>query len=106
MIEQKNEWLVVVWNDGISQFFIERLTATEEEIKSYLLSLIEEDKELSQEICHECTNSVNELGRYEEPITEDFMVFHAYASFDTYHIEYEARPLNKIKDATEMIEEL
>ena len=26
--------------------------------------------------------------------------------FDTYHIEYEARPLNKIKDATEMIEEL
>lgn len=24
MIEQKNEWLVVVWNDGISQFFIER----------------------------------------------------------------------------------
>ena len=43
---------------------------------------------------------------FEEPITEDFMVFHAYASFDTYHIEYEARPLNKIKDATEMIEEL
>lgn len=44
MIEQKNEWLVVVWNDGISQFFIERLTATEEEIKRYLLSLIEDDK--------------------------------------------------------------
>ena len=68
-----------MWNDGSGQFSIERLAATEEEIKSYLLSLIEEDKELSQEICHECTNSVNELGRYEEPITEDFMVFHAYA---------------------------
>lgn len=102
----KKEWLVVVWNDGSGQFSIERLAATEEEIKSYLLSLIEGDKELSQEICHECTNSVNELGRYEEPVTEGFMAFHAYASFDTYHIEYEARPLNKIKDATEMIEEL
>lgn len=64
----KKEWLVVVWNDGSGQFSIERLAATKEEIKSYLLSLIEEDKELSQEICHECTNSVNELGRYEEPI--------------------------------------
>ena len=89
MIEQKNEWLVVVWNDGISQFFIERLTATEEEIKRYLLSLIEDDKKLSQ-----------------ETVSEGFMAFHAFASFDTYHIEYEARPLNKIKDATEMIEEL
>ena len=54
MIEQKNEWLVVVWNDGISQFFIERLTATEEEIKRYLLSLIEDDKKLSQETCNDC----------------------------------------------------
>lgn len=40
----KKEWLVVVWNDGSGQFSIERLAATEEEIKSYLLSLIEEDK--------------------------------------------------------------
>lgn len=47
MTEEKKEWLVVVWNDGNSQFFIERLTATEEEIKSYLLSLIREDKKLS-----------------------------------------------------------
>ena len=39
MIEQKNEWLVVVWNDGISQFFIERLTATEEEIKLSLIHI-------------------------------------------------------------------
>ena len=106
MIEQKNEWLVVVWNDGISQFFIERLTATEEEIKRYLLSLIEDDKKLSQETCNDCTDSIDGIGSYEEPVTEGFMAFHAYASFDTYHIEYEARPLNKIKDATEMIEEL
>lgn len=105
MTEEKKEWLVVVWNDGNSQFFIERLTATEEEIKSYLLSLIKEDKKLSQEICHECTNSVDEIGRYEEPITENFMAFHAYASFDTYHIEYEARPFDGIRDVTEMIEE-
>ena len=106
MIEQKNEWLVVVWNDGISQFFIERLTATEEEIKRYLLSLIEDDKKLSQETCNDCTDSIDGIGSYEEPVTEGFMAFHAYASFDTYHIEYEVRPLNKIKDATEMIEEL
>lgn len=106
MIEQKNEWLVVVWNDGISQFFIERLTATEEEIKRYLLSLIEDNKKLSQETCNDCTDSIDGIGNYEEPVTESFMAFHAYASFDTYHIEYEARPLNKIKDATEMIEEL
>lgn len=59
MIEQKNEWLVVVWNDGISQFFIERLTATEEEIKRYLLSLIEDDKKLSQETCNDCTDSID-----------------------------------------------
>ena len=103
MIEQKNEWLVVVWNDGISQFFIERLTATEEEIKRYLLSLIEDNKKLSQETCND---SIDGIGSYEEPVTESFMAFHAYASFDTYHIEYEARSLNKIKDATEMIEEL
>ena len=106
MIEQKNEWLVVVWYDGISQFFIERLSATEEEIKRYLLSLIEDDKKLSQETCNDCTDSIDGIGSYEEPVTEGFMAFHAYASFDTYHIEYEARPLNKIKDATEMIEEL
>lgn len=106
MIEQKNEWLVVVWNDGISQFFIERLTATEEEIKRYLLSLIEDNKKLSQETCNDCTDSIDGIGNYEEPVTESFMAFHAYASFDTYHIEYETRPLNKIKDATEMIEEL
>ena len=49
---------------------------------------------------------IDGIGSYEEPVTEGFMAFHAYASFDTYHIEYEARPLNKIKDATEMIEEL
>ena len=30
----KKEWLVVVWNDGSGQFSIERLAATEEEIKS------------------------------------------------------------------------
>ena len=106
MIEQKNEWLVVVWNDGISQFFIERLTATEEEIKRYLLSLIENDKKLSQEMCNDCTDSIDEIGRYEEPVTEDFMAFHAYASFDTHHIEYEARLLDKIQDVTEIIEEL
>ena len=29
----KKEWLVVVWNDGSGQFSIERLAATEEEIK-------------------------------------------------------------------------
>lgn len=69
MIEQKNEWLVVVWNDGISQFFIERLTATEEEIKRYLLSLIEDDKKLSQETCNDCTDSIDGIGSYEEPVT-------------------------------------
>lgn len=105
-MEQKNEWLIVVWNDGNSQFFIERLTATEEEVKSYLLSLIEDDKKLSQEMCNDCTGSIDGIGRYEEPVTEDFMAFHAYASFDTYHIEYEARLLDKIQDVTEMIEEL
>mgnify|MGYP006887962080 CR=1 FL=1 len=31
----KKEWLVVVWNDGSGQFSIERLAATEEEIKNY-----------------------------------------------------------------------
>lgn len=100
----KKEWLVVVWNNDVSQFFIERLTATEEEIKRYLLSLIEDDKKLSQEMCNDCTDSIDEIGRYEEAITGDFMAFHAYASFDTYHIEYEARPFNGIKDVTEMIE--
>ena len=29
------------------------------------------------------------------------MVFHAYASFDTYHIEYEARPFDEIRDVME-----
>lgn len=53
-----------------------------------------------------CTDSIDGIGNYEKPVTEGFMAFHAYASFDTYHIEYEARPLNKIKDATEMIKEL
>ena len=83
-----------------------RIFATEEEIKRYLLSLIEDNKKLSQETCNDCTDSIDGIGSYEEPVTEGFMAFHAYASFDTYHIEYEARPLNKIKDATEMIEEL
>ena len=68
MIEQKNEWLVVVWNDGISQFFIERLTATEEEIKRYLLSLIEDDKKLSQETCNDCTDSIDGIGTMKNPL--------------------------------------
>ena len=60
-MNQKNKWIVAISNTYDYSITLLHLTATVEEAKRYLLNSIEEEKEMSYEICTRSTENIDEI---------------------------------------------
>ena len=89
----KEDYIIAICNTEADGVYIERVYGTEEEVKTYLFSLVLEDREEDE-------------GAWEDDLMNTMNVdditkanngeLNAYNTFCNYHIDYTARPVSSM----------
>lgn len=80
---EKKIWLVGIGGTNADGVIMMRISATEQEIKEFLVNLVKEDKFTDPEAWEYGTDTVDE-------ISNGVKGFYAYAVYSDYHIDYQA----------------
>lgn len=84
------DWIIAVANSDCDGVTIRRFFGTEDDVKSLLVSLVEEDKENDKEGYDYGTESVDEVE------TDKIGRFDAFATYCGYHIDYSAEEISSL----------
>lgn len=103
-MNQKIKWIVAISNTYDYSITLLHLTATVEEAKRYLLNSnsIEEEKEMSYEMCTRSTENIDEISVNLHHKSKSITELSAHACFETYSVEYSAQTVDMIQDVTDI----
>lgn len=101
-MNQKIKWIVAISNTYDYSITLLHLTATIEEAKRYLLNSIEEEKEMSYEMCTRSTENIDEISVNLHHKSKSITELSAHACFETYSVEYSAQTVDMIQDVTDI----
>ncbi len=90
LIMNKTDWIIAIANSDSDGVTIQRFFGTEDEVKSLLVSLVEEDKENDEESYGCGTESVDEVE------ADGIGRFDAFATYSDYHIDYSAEAFSNL----------
>ena len=87
---EKTDWIIAIANSDSDGVTIRLFFGTEDEVRSLLVSLVEEDKENDEEEYEYGTESVDEVA------SDRSGRFDAYATYSDYHIDYSAEEISSL----------
>lgn len=97
---KKCEWIVAIANtegDGVT---LRKVTGTADDIATYLLGIISEDKENDAEGFVSGSKNESDIDRSVDFGSNEVIELNGYNTFSDYHIDYTARRIDEISTCT------
>lgn len=93
-MRKEKEWIIAISNTAEADVELKKAKSTAEDMKKYLLVLIQRDREeFKDSYCPEGYDETRSVEEVDEVMDKEnnLIQLHAYACYDDFHIEYTAR---------------